>query len=390
MGILALRDLQHFVVNVEKKLDKLGGIFNNCKSFILMTISFFLFIQELEVNMSKNIVLLAMAMATALSACGSSGGGSALSATNTTSSNLGVKTNNNNSSKTETTNENTTNTTKVTFSPVLDVAAIKTSMKEAADAAAKAELYRVPKTIVSSAESLTIDLIDTKNQTKTYLTDSNIELKDYLPKNEVTDVTMKIKHTLTYNGYDKEDKEVQDSYRRDLTQTVRAYNQDYSTVIGYDTTNDDFATFNSSKDASVKKVNKTSYSDKLMDTYDVVGSSIKTAALPTSGSYTYSGKAFTATDKDGVLSYTVDFDKKSGKGSITGIDTTGTITLEEGKIGSYTHKTTTSSGIGETQATTAKGIVGTYTVGFFGPNAEEVAGTANFKGLEHVGFGGKR
>ncbi|WP_038316926.1 factor H binding protein domain-containing protein [Kingella kingae] len=344
---------------------------------------------------NKSKTLLALLIATALSACSGSGGGSGLSAagtgsnglnsgsTSTTPNNTGNNggstpnnTGNNGGSTTDNTGTNTNTTTG--YSPVLDAAAIKDAYTKIADK--NKAIVTDPTT--SSTESLTVS-ITKGTQTDIHLTKSDINLNKYLPHNELTDLTMQTKHTLTYNVSQLDQKQ----YRYEKTENVRAYNQNYSTVVGFDTTGIKTEMIGYDTDKSEKKP----YSDKLMDSYAVTGVSIEQAALPATGSYTYTGKAFTATDNDGVLNYTINFDKKSGSGSITGIDKTGEITLKEGRIGTYTHGTKTSTaGIGETQATTANGTAGTYTLGIFGANAEEVAGTVNFKGLEHVGFGGKR
>ncbi|MDK4527704.1 factor H binding family protein [Kingella kingae] len=333
---------------------------------------------------NKSKTLLALLIATALSACSGSGGGSGLSAAGTGSNGLNSgststtpnNTGNNGGSTTNNTGTNTNTTTG--YSPVLDAAAIKDAYTKIADK--NKAIVTDPTT--SSTESLTVS-ITKGTQTDIHLTKSDINLNKYLPHNELTDLTMQTKHTLTYNVSQLDQKQ----YRYKKTENVRAYNQNYSTVVGFDTTGIETEMIGYDTDKSEKKP----YSDKLMDSYAVTGVSIEQAALPATGSYTYTGKAFTATDNDGVLNYTINFDKKSGSGSITGIDKTGEITLKEGRIGTYTHGTKTSTaGIGETQATTANGTAGTYTLGIFGANAEEVAGTVNFKGLEHVGFGGKR
>lgn len=333
---------------------------------------------------NKSKTLLALLIATALSACSGSGVGSGLSAAGTGSNGLNSgststtpnNTGNNGGSTTDNTGTNTNTTTG--YSPVLDAAAIKDAYTKIADK--NKAIVTDPTT--SSTESLTVS-ITKGTQTDIHLTKSDINLNKYLPHNELTDLTMQTKHTLTYNVSQLDQKQ----YRYEKTENVRAYNQNYSTVVGFDTTGIETEMIGYDTDKSEKKP----YSDKLMDSYAVTGVSIEQAALPATGSYTYTGKAFTATDNDGVLNYTINFDKKSGSGSITGIDKTGEITLKEGRIGTYTHGTKTSTaGIGETQATTANGTAGTYTLGIFGANAEEVAGTVNFKGLEHVGFGGKR
>ena len=122
--------------------------------------------------------------------------------------------------------------------------------------------------------------------------------------------------------------------------------------------------------------------------------------------FTYNGEAFTATEvpERGLFNYQVAlaldkdgfFDVK-GSGSITGLNSFGTITLGEGVFrmkeritptdkewdGSYT-------GVMNGNATASKGgRIGAYALGFFGPNAEEIAGQGSF-GTDLFGFSGTR
>ena len=134
------------------------------------------------------------------------------------------------------------------------------------------------------------------------------------------------------------------------------------------------------------------------------------SGLPTSddvikslnGKATYQGKAFANFGKGvetGELTYAIDFDSKKGSGSITGIDSTGKITLKEGSIGSASPFNPLSTagrvkGI-SSSAETEKMKAYYYYVSIFGPKAEEVAGyvtgSRNSKeGEWHVGFGGEK
>ena len=136
---------------------------------------------------------------------------------------------------------------------------------------------------------------------------------------------------------------------------VKIYQQPYSVVIGHD-----FATF---------------------EIKDYVGLNTAVAAIPATGTATYTGQAFSQNDT-GTLAYTVDFDARTGNGHITGmVATTGTITLDSGTI--------SGNGINSTAASTLAGS-GTYELKFFGPQAEEIAGKVQGPGVGDVGFGGKR
>lgn len=166
------------------------------------------------------------------------------------------------------------------------------------------------------------------------------------------------------------------------TGKLRAYQQEYSVVAGYAR----------SRVTSSDPSELSAGADDME--FGVKG--MPTQTLPKAGSYTYKGKAFSETD-DGTLTYDVDFDKKTGKGMIDGIDAAGKITLHEGKIGSVSHtdhafdgKVLSGSGI-EADASSEKMGNGKYKLGFFGPNAEEVAGAVfDNRNKEAVGFGGKR
>lgn len=118
-----------------------------------------------------------------------------------------------------------------------------------------------------------------------------------------------------------------------------------------------------------------------------------TQALPSTGVYHYSGAAFTQNEQ-GKLDYRVDFDKLTGSGSITGIGQAGNITLNEGKIGKLSHTNPDQSfiaGHGITgNAQSERQGSGTYKLGFFGPNAEEIAGAVEQNGQGLVGFGGTK
>ncbi|WP_245911136.1 factor H binding family protein [Neisseria iguanae] len=115
-----------------------------------------------------------------------------------------------------------------------------------------------------------------------------------------------------------------------------------------------------------------------------------TKQLPSEGQFNYKGIAFTA-NETGVLSYDVDFANKTGSGRITGISQAGPVTLPKGNITTINYMNNPDkvgiSGFGiEADAVSARVGNGSYRLGFFGPNAEEIAGV--FEGV--LGFGGKR
>lgn len=119
------------------------------------------------------------------------------------------------------------------------------------------------------------------------------------------------------------------------------------------------------------------------DSVDFVVKGSTTKILPAAGKFNYTGIA-TNGEKQGALSYIVDFKEKTGKGQITGIDKTD-ITLSEAPIKEFSHTN-------EFDNTVIKGhgIEGSnYKLGFFGPNAEEIVGAVT-QGTNSIGFAGSR
>lgn len=113
-----------------------------------------------------------------------------------------------------------------------------------------------------------------------------------------------------------------------------------------------------------------------------------TQNLPTAGKFDYSGIASDG-DKKGKLAYSVDFDSRKGSGKITGLDSDIHLNEAEIKKMSYTNK--------ETDRTTINGHGiegssnrGSYRLGFFGPNAEEIVGTVDDRNNGEIGFVGSR
>ena len=159
---------------------------------------------------------------------------------------------------------------------------------------------------------------------------------------------------------------------------LHLYQQPYSVVAGLEV-----------KGGQISNGDRIGASDLDIDT--VKGYATKT--LPSAGTYNYAGKAFSQ-DSSGQFNYAVNFDTRKGSGSITGITEAGKITLQEGTISNLSHTNpdnTTISGFGiQSTATSEKKGNGEYKLGFFGPNAEEVAGTVNQNNNGLVGFGGTK
>lgn len=119
------------------------------------------------------------------------------------------------------------------------------------------------------------------------------------------------------------------------------------------------------------------------DSVDFVVKGSTTKILPAAGKFNYTGIA-TNGEKQGSLSYTVDFKEKNGKGEITGIGEN-SITLSEAPIKEFSHTNEFDNTVIKGQ-----GIEGSnYKLGFFGPNAEEIVGAVT-QGTNSIGFAGSR
>ena len=120
-----------------------------------------------------------------------------------------------------------------------------------------------------------------------------------------------------------------------------------------------------------------------------------TKTLPSTGSFNYKGVAFTETEQ-GNLDYTINFDTKKGAGSISGINEAGLINLHESNITDVSHTNSLDGsslsgfGVANGIATSEKAGNGTYKLGIFGPNADEIAGSVLRDNDALVGFGGKK
>ncbi|MCS4534478.1 factor H binding family protein [Neisseria montereyensis] len=108
---------------------------------------------------------------------------------------------------------------------------------------------------------------------------------------------------------------------------------------------------------------------------DPFWSSTPLANLPQQGNYTYKGLAIGAKEQ-GNLEYTVNFDQRTGSGTITGFKESGTISLLPSRIKEIKDDvSTTFSGIeGVATAESKKFSEGDYRLGFAGPAAEEIIG----------------
>ena len=160
---------------------------------------------------------------------------------------------------------------------------------------------------------------------------------------------------------------------------VYLFKQDYSLIAGIHDKN------MTVKLGNEHKVNFIGYID-----YFVRG--VPTEKLPTTGKFNYSGSGKIGTQsgiRDAKFSYDVDFANKTGSGSL------GNITLSKGNITTQTHTSEidnspiTTPGI-EGKATDGR-YSGDYTLGFFGPDADEIVGSVELGDEDVIGiFGGTK
>ena len=109
-----------------------------------------------------------------------------------------------------------------------------------------------------------------------------------------------------------------------------------------------------------------------------------TEVLPTAGKATYSGAAFDG-KKQGVLSYSVDFEGRTGEGNITGLGEK--VVLNKGSITHIDHNNEIDGSRLEGHGIKGSSNKGDYALGFFGANAEEIVGAVNDG---EIGFAGSR
>ncbi len=174
-----------------------------------------------------------------------------------------------------------------------------------------------------------------------------------------------------------------DTYSATRNSTIHLYQQPYSVVA---------AIQNTGGKVTGNDVNQ-NLDRKDFDVNYVQGELTKT--LPSTGSFNYKGVAFTETEQ-GNLDYTINFDTKKGAGSISGINEAGLINLHESDITNVSHQNSLDGsslsgfGVANGVATSEKAGNGTYKLGIFGPNADEIAGSVLRDNDALVGFGGKK
>ncbi|MGX2970451.1 factor H binding protein domain-containing protein [Ursidibacter arcticus] len=156
-----------------------------------------------------------------------------------------------------------------------------------------------------------------------------------------------------------------------LTGDQYIYKQTYSTVVAAAT-----------KDSSL---NDDTYSPRFRVNGILTDGEVNT--LPNEGSATYTGKAFQA-DQLGTLTYNVNFKERTGSGKLSGFDKLADITLEKGNIENIQMRVNDRNNVDiqgiKSDASMIDGTTGKYELGFFGPDAKEIAGEVYiFKHLDN-------
>lgn len=194
------------------------------------------------------------------------------------------------------------------------------------------------------------------------------------------------------------------AYENKRVSRLRLYQQDNSIVMGKQTLSGEL-----SDGTQIKAVKPGElFLDELKGNPTAAEQILNLTNDPRKPKVNYTGQAFS---KEGVgeLNYSVDFFDGSGSGVITELSDKGTIYLNQGRLGTIKYKNT-DAGVYNTETKeeiktelTAYGIQGianfaqpnnvktkdgTYTLGFFGDNAAEIAGFVSENEINTVGFGG--
>ena len=159
------------------------------------------------------------------------------------------------------------------------------------------------------------------------------------------------------------------------TSISKIYNQPYSVILA-----------NGQNRIVDDRITGRTYSDNSLSISSIAGLATLDQNVPNTGKAVYTGGAFSAASDNGKLNYLVDFDKRKGSGDIQGLTEFGAIKLQEAELTKVNLNGKSVTGVnGTAQANAA----GTYTLGLFGPKADEIAGKAMVNQKE-IGFGGTR
>ncbi|EGV36225.1 factor H binding protein domain-containing protein [Neisseria weaveri] len=214
---------------------------------------------------------------------------------------------------------------------------------------------------------------------------SNVELRIY-GKNHVrgesVDIGTLIQNTVTNEPYrllaDREEKGVKSRFKEEGV--ARIYKNHYSAVLAA----------HAEKQTHNHVVNRVDQTKVLA----VQGLATRTEDMAKfKGTYLYDGVAFTGKDKEGRLSYSVDFDNRTGNGVVRWTGSNEELKLHAGSLTQFAPDDAFQAQWGVQGAAVQDGNPGLYRVGLFGPKADEIAGSAQVGvggNIRHIGLGGRK
>lgn len=189
-------------------------------------------------------------------------------------------------------------------------------------------------------------------------------------------------------------------YTGERASRVKLYQQDHSLVLGRQTLSGQMSDGTTPKTLVETDLRIDNLKGKPTDPKEFAN------FLADRAYFTYKGQAFS---KEGVgnLEYSVDFVDASGSGKITGLSDKGTINLNQANFVTLKHTNPDDGFIDLSTGEAVPNVInsigisgkahfangakdGTYTLGFFGPEAVEIAGFVIENNTNTVGFGGKK
>ena len=187
------------------------------------------------------------------------------------------------------------------------------------------------------------------------------------------DISYKLKDKITNLDY-----EVAKADGTKRSGDLLIYKQGYSVIVGKQQTH-------TTAEDGVKTP-----SPKNFEVNSIQGTHTTEDKLP-SGKIRYEGLAFAGgDDRNGKLDYTIDFGRKTGEGSITGLKGVNKVMLENHRLHARPDGTV---GVDGGRAVSSGLTGGSYGLTLYGPQADELAGSAYFSNggnSKQIGFGGSQ
>lgn len=221
--------------------------------------------------------------------------------------------------------------------------------------------------------------------------DASLNQEQELPdsKEPISFISTELPYQVTINGHTHVDKRqivLYDFKENTLSEiptqsgSIRAYRQQHSIIAGYLAPQTIVGKDSKNEDITIREPMS----------IGLVKGDI-TSVLPDEGQYQYTGQAF-SDDESGRFNYKVDFNRRKGSGSITGIEKTGMVMLQEADIKNIVYDNSLddshiiAKGIeGKTLSETQ--VRGDYSLTFFGSEAKEIGGIVYQPSIQ-IGVGG--